>query len=118
MDLPRRRVRGHAPPGFDRGFEPGLIGAELLGERLEEGNARADRRFTVARENLAGERNARGFPTAGQELLAEVDQARRALLRGFSSIAPDKGTASICDTLQHVTEKGGIHRTQPFTCPY
>ena len=95
--LPARLGRGDAPPPrwhrtgsrarLDRGVEPRMVGAEARGQRLEEGDTRAGGQLGVACEDLAGERHAGGFAAARQELLAELDQARRALLGGSAAVA-------------------------------
>ncbi len=59
----------------------------------------------VARQDLAGERHARGFAAAGQELLAEIDQIGRTLLGRRPAVAGDERAAAICDRLQHVAEE-------------
>ena len=47
-----------------------LVVAEGGGERLEEGDARPDGQFGVARQNFLRQRHAGGLAAAGQQLLA------------------------------------------------
>ena len=64
VDLGRGLVGGRRLPGGNGGVEPRPVGAEPVRQRLEEGDARADRQFAVLRQNFAGQRHAGGFAAA------------------------------------------------------
>ena len=69
------------------------------------------RQFRVAREEFARERHAGGFAATGEEILAELRQAFRALLGDAAPVARavDERAAALGDRLQHVAEGGGAH---------
>jgi len=97
-----RRVRA---PGLDRGGEPLVVGPEFRRKTLEKGDPRPGGQLRVARQDLAGERHARGFAASGQELLAQIDQIGRTLLGQRPPVAGDERAAAICDRLQHLAEE-------------
>jgi hypothetical protein len=99
-------------PVFDRLLDAGAIGAKGGGQRLEEGNPRPNRQVLVAAEDVAGQRYARRLAAAGQQRLAKLQQASRALMRRLAAL--NQGTTAVGDALQHLTEKGGIHRILPI----
>jgi hypothetical protein len=99
-------------PLLDRRLDAGAVGAEGGGERLEKRNPRPDGQILVAAEDVAGQRHARGLAAAGQQRLAQLQQAGRALARRFAAL--NQGAAAVGDALQHFAEKGGIHRTLPI----
>ncbi len=111
MHLGGDRVVGRVEPGRGGGTEPRAVGAVAFGQRLEEGDAGAGLELRVAHENLARERDARGLAAARQQRVAELDQARRALLRDLAPVARaiDQRAAAFRDGLQHVAEEGGVH---------
>ena len=93
-------------------FYAGVVGAKSPYQRLEKRNPRPYRQLAVPLQHLAGERNARRFTTAGQQLLTQFDKRFRALRR---SVVPRPAsvyerTTTIRDRLQELTEKRGIHR--------
>jgi hypothetical protein len=63
------------PPGGDRLFQADRIGAEAPRERLEKGNARPGSELGIAAEDFARQRHAGGLAAAGQQVLAQFDQA-------------------------------------------
>ena len=91
-----------------------MVGTEAGRQRLEEGDARTGGQFGVALQDLARERHARGLAAAGQELLAQLDQARRALFRALAALARaiEQRAAALRDGLQHFAKEGGVHGTQ------
>jgi hypothetical protein len=105
-------VRRRLLPRFDRVGDAGAVGTEGGGERLEEGDARSDGQILVAAEDVAGQCHAGGFAAAGQQRLAQLQQASRALPRRLAAL--DQGTAAVGDALQHFAEKGGVHRCLPI----
>ena len=111
MHLRRRGVGRRREPGGDRGVEPRVIGAEPGRQRLEKGDARAGGQLGVEHEDFARERHARGFAAPRQQVLAELDEARRALLGNLAAVAGaiDQRAAALGNGLQHVAKKGRIH---------
>ena len=67
-------VRVLVPAGDGR-LHARLVGAETLGQRLEEGDTGAGGEFRIAGQDFARERDAGGLAAAGQEMIAEFDQA-------------------------------------------
>ncbi len=114
MKLGRGFVGRRLAPGRDGGVDAGAIVAERGGERLEKGDARPDRQFRVARQDFLGQRDAGGFAAAGEQLLAQFDDAGRALMRRLAALAHDQCAAAVGDALQHVAEEGGVHRFIPI----
>ncbi len=112
MQLGRGFVGRRLLPVFDRRLDAGAIGAEGGGQRLEEGDPRPDRQILVAAEDVAGQRHAGGLAAAGQQRLAQLEQAGRALMRRLAAL--NQGAAAVGDALQHFAEKGGIHRILPI----
>src|SRR5271170_5536938 len=104
MQLGRGFIRRRLLPRLDRRLDAGAVGAERGGKRLEEGDARPDRQILVAAEDVAGERYAGRLAAAGQQRLAKLQQAGRALARRLAAL--DQGTAAVGDALQHLAEKG------------
>ncbi len=104
---------GASSQAVDLRAQPGAVGTEPVRERLEESDAGTGFQPAVAGENLARERNARSFAAAREQILAQLDQARRALLGGLAAVARalDQRAAALRDGLQHVAEKGGVHGT-------
>ena len=86
---------------------------ERGGERLEEGDARPGRQLGVARQDFLRERDAGRLAAAGQQLLAELDQTGRALMRRLAALALDQCAAAVGDALQHFAEERGVHRFIP-----
>jgi hypothetical protein len=113
VDLGCCRVRGRALPARDRSGELLSVDAEAARKRLEEGDARARRQFGVARKNFAGERHAGGLATAGEQILAQLGEALRALLGNAAPVARaiDERAAALRDRLQHIAEGGSAHGT-------
>ena len=63
-----------------RRAEPVAVGAEPARQRLEEGDAGTGLQLAVTREDFARERDPGGFAAAGQQLVAKLSEAGRALL--------------------------------------
>ena len=74
-------------PGGNRRLQAGRVGPEALRQRLEEGDARAGREFRVAGEDIARHRDAGGLAAAGQQVVAELDQALGAGRVGAAPLA-------------------------------
>ena len=107
----RRGVRRLGLPVGDGGVELGLVGAEAVRQRLEEGDARPGGQLVVFGKELAGERHAGRLAAAGQKLLAQFDETFRAHRRRGAAVARqvEQRTAAIRDARQHLAEKGGVH---------
>ena len=75
MQLERGLVGPLARPDIHGRIDPLAVDAVTRGERFEEGDARPGGEFVVTGEELARERDARGFATPGQEFLSKLDQA-------------------------------------------
>jgi hypothetical protein len=103
-----------SPPGGDRRIDAGLIMPEGARQRLKEGDARPGGQIGIIVENFVGERHTRGFTTAGQQRLAELDDTIGAPARRRA--ARDQGAAAVGDALQHLTEERGIHRHHRTVC--
>ncbi len=112
VQLGRGFVRRRLLPVLDRLLDAGAVGAERGGERLEEGDARPDGQILVAGEDFAGQRHAGRFAAAGQQRLAQLQQAGRTLVCRLAAL--DQGTAAVGDALQHFAEKGRVHRILPI----
>ena len=97
------------PPGGDGLFHAGRIGAEALGQRLEKGDARSGGQFAIAAEDLARQRDAGGLAAAGQEILAQLDQALGAGGRIAAPVARQQRAAALGNGLQQFPEKRGVH---------
>ena len=99
-------------PGRDGALEPLLVGAEAVRQRLEEGDARPGGQLGEAQQDVAGERGAGRLAAHRHELLAHVDQALRALLRGAAPAAGavDQRPPAVGDGLQELAEERGVHR--------
>ena len=64
-------------------------GARLtVRQRLEKSDPRPDLQFVITAEDLAGESDARGLATAGQEILAEFEEIGGTLGRIAPPLAP------------------------------
>src|SRR5262249_32835802 len=87
MDLRRRVVARLGAPRRDGSVELVMVGAEAMSERLEERNARTRGQLRIALQDLARERHARRLAAAGEQLIAKLHQARRALLRALATLA-------------------------------
>ena len=61
-------------PGRDGGAQAGMIGTEIVPQRLEEGDPRTGRQLRVAIEDFARQRHPGGLAAARQELPAQLDQ--------------------------------------------
>src|ERR1700704_926598 len=119
MQLGGSSIRGRGQKAGGRSREPNAVGTEPAPLPLEESDGRAGRELTVAREDYARERNAGGLAAARKQLIAELDQAGRALLGHLAAIAGavDQRAAALCDGLQHVAEKGGVHWIKSLAGP-
>jgi len=111
VQLGRSPVGPLARPGIDRRVDALAINAESGHERLEERDARARRQLVVSREQFARQGDARGLAAAGQQLLAELNQAVRSCRSVTTPVTRpiDQRATALRDRLQHVAEEGGIH---------
>ncbi len=111
MQFERGLVGALARPVVYRRIDPLAVDAIARGERLEEGDTRAGGQLVVAGEELACERDARGFAASGQEFLAKLDQAVRLCRSVTAAIACaiDQGAATLRDGLEQFAEKRGVH---------
>ena len=105
VKIGRHLVGRRFPPCGDSAIDAGAVRAEGGGERLEESNARAGGQVGVARQDLLGQRHARGLTAARQQRLAELDQAGGALMRRLATLALDQCAAAFGDALQHFAEE-------------
>ena len=92
-------VRRRRAPRTDSLIHPRLVDAEALRQSLEEGDARADGKRAVMGEDFAGERDARGFPTAGQQILAQLDEAFGARRRIATPVTGKQRAAALGNRL-------------------
>ena len=115
MQLRRGLVRRIALPGLDRRGNPLAVGAEARRQRLEEGDARAGGQLGVADEDLARECHAGSLAAPGEEVLAQLNQALRALgaKPALLARAVHEGTAAIGNRLQQLPEEGNVHLPVP-----
>ena len=60
-------------------------------------------------ENFAGERDARGFPAAGQKILAQLDEVFGAGRRIAAPVAGKQRAAALGNRLQQFPEERGVH---------
>jgi hypothetical protein len=88
-------------------------------QRLEEGDARPDRQLRVAGEDFAGERHAGGLAAAGQQFLAQFDEAFRPLWRIAAPLAltVEQRPAPVRYALQKLAEKRRIHHLPEIVGP-
>ena len=114
MDLGRGLVGRVGLPGRDRGIEPRMVRAEAIGQRLEEGDARAGGQLGIFGKNLARQRDAGRFAAAGQQFLAQLGQAFGARLGLPAAVAGpvQQRAAALRDAGQHFAEEGGVHSGQ------
>ena len=97
-------------PGVDGAADALEVGPEPVGERLEEGDARAGGELGEAQQNVARERGAGRLAAHRDELLAQVDQVLGVLGGGAATAgAVDERTTAIGDALQQLAEEGRIH---------
>jgi hypothetical protein len=111
MQFDRRLVAALARPRIDRRIDALAVDPELRRQSLEERDARTRGQFVVADEDLARERDARSFAAPGQELFAQLDQARGACRSVTAPIAPDQLAAALRDALEQLAKERGIHST-------
>ena len=97
------------PPGGDRLLHAGRIGAEALRQRLEEGDARSGGQLGIAAEDFARQRHAGGLAAAGQQVLAQFDQALGAGGGVAAPVARQQRAAALGNGLQQFPEKRGVH---------
>ena len=88
------------------------VRSEPVGQRLEKGDARADRQLGILGENFAGERDARCLAAAGQQFLAQIDQVFRTRGRIAAAVARaiEQRPAAVGDAVEHLAEEGRVHR--------
>src|SRR5262249_27695875 len=102
--IPRRRA-----PGVDGLLHPRLVDAETLPQRLEECDPRADGERAVPGEDLAGERYTGGLAAAGQQILAQLNEAFRTGRRLAAPIAGKQRPPALGYRLQQFPEERGVH---------
>ena len=111
MDAGGSFVDGLGLPRRDGFFHAGWVGAEALRQRLEEGDARADGQFAVTAENFASQSSARSLAAAGQQVLAEFDEAFRVGCGVDAPATIQQGAAAVGDRLEEFPEERGVHVT-------
>src|SRR5262245_884366 len=102
-------VRRRRAPGIDGLFHPRLVDAEALRQRLEKCDPRADCKSAIPGENLAGERDTGGLATAGQQVLAQLDEAFRAGRRLAAPVTRKQRPSALRYRLQQFSEERGVH---------
>ena len=96
-------------PGLDRLGKPGTVGAEVAGQRLEEGKAAGSVEMVVAVEHLARHGGAGGFAAARQQRLAQFHEFG-GVQPGLGAVAPpQQRAAALGNGRQQVGEKGVGH---------
>src|SRR5262249_31071624 len=113
MDLPRSLVGRGAAPRPNPRLQPAVIATQLGRQRPEKGKAWTRGQFPLMLQDLARERDPRCFTAAGEQLLAQFDQAGRTLFRAGAALARaiDQRTAALGNALQQFAEEGCIHGT-------
>ncbi len=98
-------------PGGDRVVELLRLVTEARRQRLEEGDPRSGRQLRVAGQNIGGERDARGLAPSGQEFLAKLCDALRAVRRRRSTVPReiDQRAAALGDRGQQFAEERCVH---------
>ena len=104
-------VRRRGLPGGNGGVEPRAVRAEAVRQRLEEGDARPGGQLVVFVEDLLGQRHARRFATAGQQLFAQFRKAFRMRRRIAAAVARaiEQRPAALGNAVQHLAEEGRVH---------
>ena len=87
-------------PGGDGRLHAGRIGTEAFAQRLKEGDARPGGQLAIAAEDFARPGDAGGLAAAGQEVLAQLDQALGAGGRLDAPVARQQRAAALGDRLQ------------------
>ena len=118
VNLRRGGVGRGAFPRGDCGFKPRMVGSEAGRQCLEEGDAWARGGVRLEREDLARERDPRGLAAAGQELVAQLDQAGRTLLRALASLARagNQRATAISDGRKQFAKKRRVHGENLAPC--
>jgi hypothetical protein len=101
-------------PTRDRRFHAGFVGPETLGQYLEKCDARTGRQFAITIEDLGRQRDAGGFTTPREQMLAKLDDRFR---MGFTlrlALAAQEGAAALGNRLQELAEKRTIHPELAF----
>src|SRR5205085_1453888 len=107
-----------ARPSIHGCIDPFAVNPEARAQRFEEGDTGTGGQFVVAYENLARERDPRGFAAPGQQFLTQFDQALRTC-RGVTAPIPraiDQRAATLRNGLEHLTEKRGVHTVLTSEC--
>ena len=102
-------VRRRRAPCIDGLIHPRLVDAETLRQRLEESDPRTDGERAVTGEDFAGERDAGGFPAAGQQILAKLDEAFGARRRIATPVTGKQRASALGYRLQQFPEERGVH---------
>ena len=113
------RIGGHVLPRLDGGVDPGTVGAEFCGKRLEECDPGSDGEIGVAGEDFPRQGDARRLAAVRQQLLAQIDQAF-AGFRGQAAPLPgavDQRPPPLRDRLQQLAEERCVHLTGPSPRP-
>ena len=112
-----RRRRGLAAgraPARDRVLDPLRVRPEIVRPGPKQRCLVAGRKAAVAREDLAGERHARGLAPSGQQGPARLGERSRAV---FHVARPGRQlehrTPALGDRSQKVGEESAVHRVRP-----
>ena len=101
---PACRARRRSPVSMRAGSTP-----KRLRQRLEEGDARPGGELAVAAEDFARQRHAGGLAAAGQQVLAQLDQAFGAGGGLAAPVARQQRAAALGNGLQQFPEERGVH---------
>ena len=98
MQIGPESLAGCLVPVFQNRAEARIIGAKIAGESLKETGATIAIQGRVTIQNFAGQSEARGFPLAREERLAEVRKAG-GLLQGIARpcFQPQQATPAFSD---------------------
>ena len=99
-------------PSLDCALHARTVGPELLSQCFEKGDARTDRQGGIAGQDFARQRHPRRFAAARKQVFAQHNKIRRAGYRIGSALARqiEKLPPAVGNGLQHIAEKGAIHR--------
>ncbi|MHC2253081.1 hypothetical protein ACVILK_002773 [Bradyrhizobium embrapense] len=109
---------GFDAPALDRLRQPGVIGAEVARQRLEERQPPGGVEVVVAVEHFARHRGAGGLAAAGQQRLAQFQQFGRILLVVGRAGAAEQDAAAFGNRREQIGEEGVGHGQFVFSGSY
>ena len=119
MDFGGCGIGRHVVPSLDGGIDPGAVGAEFCGKRLEESDPRPDGEIAIKGEDFPRQGGAGRLTAVRQQLLTEIDEAF-ARFRADAAPLPrpvDQRSPPLGDRLQQFAEERCVHLTGPSPRP-